>query len=104
MSGVIRGLAAIFVAAVAFAAPTASDPGASGREWPAAAVTRSFVPRGTYNWRGATTHALVPSVWYPAELGTSVSEHDIGPPESPLFRLGAWADDARPAAGRFPLI
>ena len=104
MSPVIRGLAAIFVAGVAFDAPNASSQSPPGREWPVGAATRTFVPQGTYNWRGAATHALVTSVWYPAELGTSMSDHDIGPPASPLFRLGAWADDARPATGPFPLI
>jgi predicted dienelactone hydrolase len=33
-----------------------------------------------------------------------MSDHSVGRPESPLFRLGAWADDAPLAAGRFPLI
>ena len=99
-----RVLAALFVAALPFAAPTASSQPASATEWPVGAVTRRFVPRGTYNWRGAATHALVTSLWYPAVPGTSVSEHDIGPPGSPLFHLGEWADDARPAMGPFPLI
>jgi predicted dienelactone hydrolase len=99
-----RVLAASFVAALAFAAPTASSQRASATEWPVGAVTRRFVPQGTYNWRGAATHALVTSLWYPAVPGTSVSEHDIGPPGSPLFHLGEWAEDARAAKGRFPLI
>src|SRR3954453_22989575 len=104
MSLVLRGLAPTFVAAVALATATASSQSASGREWPVGAATRTFVPQGTYNWRGAATHALVTTVWYPTELGTSMSQHGIGPPASVLFRLGAWADDARPAAGPFPLI
>jgi predicted dienelactone hydrolase len=33
-----------------------------------------------------------------------MTEHVIGPPDAPLFRLGAWADDGQPADGRFPLI
>jgi predicted dienelactone hydrolase len=33
-----------------------------------------------------------------------MSDHNIGSAESPLFRLGAWADDAPLASGRFPLI
>ncbi len=100
----MRVLAASCVAVLAFAAPTASSQRASATEWPVGAVTRRFVPQGTYNWRGAATHALVTSVWYPAVPGTSVSEHDIGPPGSPLFHLGEWADDAPAAQGPFPLI
>jgi pimeloyl-ACP methyl ester carboxylesterase len=34
----------------------------------------------------------------------TLSEHVIGPPTSPLFRLGQWADDAKRADGTFPLI
>jgi predicted dienelactone hydrolase len=48
--------------------------------------------------------ALLTSVWYPVIIGTSSSEHNIGPPGSPLFRLGEWTDDAPPVAGPFPLI
>src|SRR5713226_1159457 len=99
-----RGFAALFVAALALAAPTASSQSASGTEWPVGAATRRFVPQGNYNWRGAATHALVTSLWYPAMPGTSVSKHEIGPPGAPLFRLGEWADDALPAKGPFPLI
>ena len=104
MSLRIRAAAAIFVAAVALVAPGASSQNAARNEWPVGAATRRFVPQGMYNWRGAATHALVTSLWYPAVGGTSTSEHDIGPLGSPLFRLGAWADDAEPASGRFPLI
>ena len=86
------------------AAATASSERGSAPEWPVGTVTRRFVPEGTYNWRGAATHALVTNLWYPAVPGTSVYEHDIGPPGSPLFHLGEWADDARAARGPFPLI
>ena len=96
-------MTALFVALLAFIAPTASSQ-PSATEWPVGSVTRRLVPRGTYNWRGAATHALVTSLWYPAVPGTSVSEHDIGPPGSPLFHLGEWADDAPAAKRRFPLI
>ena len=99
-----RSLAALVVAAVAFAAPSASGQKAPGRDWPVGATTRRLVPQGTYHWRGAATHALVTSVWYPAVAETSMSEHDIGPAGSPWFRLGAWADEAQAAKGRFPLI
>jgi predicted dienelactone hydrolase len=33
-----------------------------------------------------------------------MSDHAIGPPDAPLFRLGQWEEDAVPADGRFPLI
>ena len=103
MSPRCRGVAALLVVAAAFGAPTASGQRASGREWRVGAATRRFVPQGIYNWRGAATHALVTSIWYPVTPATSMADHYIGPPGSPLFRPGEWADDA-PAAGRFPLI
>jgi predicted dienelactone hydrolase len=99
----MRGIAALLVGLLA-AAGVAAAQGVTGRESPVGAVTYRFVPEGTYDWRGAATHALVTTVWYPAIAGTSMTEHVIGPPDSPLFRLGAWADDAKPADERFPLI
>ena len=104
MLPLVRTVAAMLIAAMVCAAPTASSQRASGREWPVGSRTRRLVPEGTYNWRGATTRALVTSLWYPAVSGTSMSEHDIGPAGSPLFRLGVWADDGEPASGPFPLI
>ena len=66
---------------------------------------RRIIPPGPYNWRGASTQALVTSVWFPAAvLGSNRQEHVIGPPSAPLFRLGQWANDAQPAVGPFPLI
>jgi predicted dienelactone hydrolase len=99
-----RGRAALFVAAVALTAQMGSGQNATGGKWAVGGATREFVPPGTYNWRGAARHALPTTVWYPVTLGTSTSEHNIGPPGSPLFRLGDWADDAHPVAGPFPLI
>jgi predicted dienelactone hydrolase len=90
--------------AIGFAVLAVSIQTAAEREWAVGATTRRLVPKESYNWRGAATHALVTSLWYPAIPGTSMSEHGIGAPQSPLFRLGAWGDDARPAAGQFPLV
>src|SRR3954463_3735963 len=87
MSLVLRGLATTFVDAAPLATPTAAGQGASGREWPVGAAVREFVPPGTYNWRGAATHALLTSAWYPVNLGTSTSEHNIGPPDHRYFAL-----------------
>ena len=100
----IRSVAALLVLSVVLVAPTAARQGSAANGWPVGAATRRLVPQGMYNWRGAATHALVTTVWYPAVHGTTMSEHDIGPSGSRLFRLGAWADDAEPASGPFPLI
>ena len=77
---------------------------APGGSWPVGASSRRLVPPEPYNWRGARTRALVTTLWYPVVAGTPMSQHDIGPPASPLFRLGRWAEDGRPAAGPFPLL
>ena len=72
--------------------------------WPVGATNRRFVPNGAYNWRGAATHALITTVWYPAAAATRMAPQVLGPPDAPLFALGEWAVDAAPAGGRFPLI
>jgi len=71
---------------------------------PVGFATRRLVPSGDYNWRGAKTHALIASIWYPAAPGTSVKPQMIGPPNAPLFVGGEWAADAPVAPGKHPLI
>lgn len=51
------------------------------------ATTRRFVPAGSYNWRGARTHALITNIWYPTESSAGGSIHSMGPTEAPWFRL-----------------
>jgi predicted dienelactone hydrolase len=65
---------------------------------------RAFVPDKPYCWRGAKTHALLTTVWYPADSASIEQPTSIGPPDSPLFAVGSAAPGARPATGRFPLI
>ena len=68
------------------------------------AAQRAFVPEKPYNWRGAKTHALVTAVWYPADSASVEKPQWVGPLNAPLFAVGSAAPDARPAAGRFPLV
>jgi predicted dienelactone hydrolase len=65
---------------------------------------RTFTPNKPYCWRGAKTHALVTTVWYPAESASVEQPQWIGPPDSPLFSASSAAPGAKPASGRFPLI
>jgi len=65
---------------------------------------RSFVPEEPYCWRGAQTHALVTTIWYPADPAAVEQPQWVGPPNAPLFTVGSAAPDARPAPGRFPLV
>jgi predicted dienelactone hydrolase len=68
------------------------------------AAQRAFVPEKPYHWRGAKTHALVTTVWYPADSASVEKPQWVGPLNAPLFAVGSAAPDARPAAGRLPLV
>jgi predicted dienelactone hydrolase len=67
---------------------------------------RSFSPAGSYYWRGAQTHALLTTIWYPAGSGADEQPQWIGSPQAPFAGLGKAAPDAALAAApaRFPLI
>lgn len=69
-------------------------------------TTRALVPKPPYNWRGARTHALVTTIWYPASRSSIEKPQTIGSPGVPLFYAGNAAPDAKFAASpsRFPLV
>ena len=69
-------------------------------------ASRSFVPKGPYNWRGAKTHALITTIWYPADAASVEQPQWIGSPDSPFASAGKAARDAKLAAApaKFPLI
>lgn len=74
---------------------------------PVGVTTRRFVPPDpSYDWRGARTHALVTTIWYPAAAGSVEQQQWEGPPDAPLFDAEKAAPDATPAASpaRLPLI
>jgi predicted dienelactone hydrolase len=67
---------------------------------------RKFTPPDkSYNWRGANTHALLATVWYPA-VPSAIVEHVEIPGMSKLFIIGSAAQDARLASApvKFPMI
>jgi predicted dienelactone hydrolase len=84
--------------------------GSSASEFKVGGTFRKFTPPDkSYNWRGAKTHALLATVWYPA--APSAVEHPIDiPGMSQLFVLGKAAQDAdlalapapAPAPAKFP--
>lgn len=66
---------------------------------------RDFIPAELYDWRGANTHALGATIWYPAEANAREGPQWTGPRIVPLFSAGNAARDAEPAPGpRRPLI
>ncbi|MGO4716568.1 alpha/beta hydrolase family protein [Bradyrhizobium sp. 2TAF24] len=67
-------------------------------------TTRDLVPAEPYDWRGASTHALRTTIWYPATAGAREDAQWIGPRLIPFVSAGRAARDAEPAAGRHPLI
>jgi len=68
-------------------------------------TTRDFVPSEPYDWRGAKTHALRATVWYPAASDAREQPQWVGPRIVPLFGAGSAAPDAATAPGpRRPLI
>jgi len=64
-------------------------------------ANRSFVPAEPYDWRGAQTHALVTTVWYPADSATADQIQTIW-----VFNAGKAARDAAlaPSPAKFPLV
>lgn len=82
---------------------SASQPSATYKVGVAA---RAFIPSPPYHWRGAHTHALLTTIWYPAAPSSVEKPQTIGPPGSPLFFAGNAAPNAKFAAtpSRFPLV
>src|SRR4051812_2382599 len=67
--------------------------------------TRDFVPAGPYDWRGAKTHALAVTIWYPAVADAPEQSQWVGPRFLPFFSAGTAARDAAPAPGPLrPLV
>jgi predicted dienelactone hydrolase len=60
----------------------------------------------SYDWRGAKTHALITTIWYPAVESAQETKQWIGDPAQPFAIAGTAARDARLAASpaKFPLI
>lgn len=68
-------------------------------------TTRDFIPSEPYDWRGAKTHALRATIWYPAAAEAHEGPQWVGPRLMPFFSAGSAAPNAEPAPGpRRPLI
>lgn len=76
------------------------------RRYKVGIAQRAFSPAADYNWRGAQTHALITTVWYPADSAVDEQPQWLGNPQAPFARLGKAAPDASlaPSPARFPLI
>jgi predicted dienelactone hydrolase len=60
----------------------------------------------SYDWREARTHALLTTIWYPADITAKETEQWVGDPAHPFASAGRAARDAKVAIspGKFPLI
>lgn len=94
---------AIFLLPVALAVTAGAQ---SGHTYKVGVTQRKFSPSEPYNWRGAATHALLTTVWYPADAGAKEEPQVIGSPQAPFAFMGKAAPEAAltPAPQRFPLI
>lgn len=80
--------------------------GPAGAPHKVGTAVRRFAPPEPYDWRGAKTHALQATIWYPAAPAARETQQWIGPPRAPLARAGRAAPAAALAAApqRFPLV
>jgi predicted dienelactone hydrolase len=69
-------------------------------------ANRAFKVAKPYNWRGAKTHALLTTVWYPAAESAVEQPQWLGPPDHALASAGVAAPDAqmRSTTAKFPLV
>lgn len=111
MSRLKRTIGAIAVACqMAIASPicghAANEAAAVPKNFKVGVTNRVFTPGKSYDWRGAKTHTLIATVWYPADATAVEQDQWIGRPGSPLFSAEKAARDAQPAASpeRHPLI
>jgi predicted dienelactone hydrolase len=77
-----------------------------GHHYKVGVASRSFVLGKPYNWRGAKTHALITTIWYPADHASVEQPQWIGSPDSPFASAGKAAPDAKLAAApaKFPFL
>jgi len=76
----------------------------SGTSFRVGMTFRSYTPKEPYNWRGAKTHALRTTIWYPAVA--SAVEQPLQVRGLNIFVLGSVAQNAGLAVAppKFPLI
>lgn len=79
---------------------------AKDRIYKVAVTRRAFTPPEPFNWRGAKTHQLLTTIWYPAEPTSTEYPQWIGSAEAPFASAGKAALNASLASSpeKFPLI
>lgn len=93
--------------AVGFALAVVLCASAAAQTFKVGVTNRSFLPGdASYDWRGAKTHALMATIWYPADANTTETAQWVGDPDHPFASAGRAARDAAIAEtpAKFPLI
>lgn len=105
MAQLLRLIAIAFLFSCISSPPSAQAPVSAAGQHTIGLESRSFSPNEPYNWRGAKTHALLTTVWYPAASTGTEQPIDI-PGLSQLFNLGSAAQNADlpGSPAKFPLI
>lgn len=93
------------LAVVLNASPAASQ-AANVAEFKVGVSSRHVLPSGSYDWRGAGSHALLEAVWYPTDNAAQPVPQQFGPPGQPVFQVDPAATNAKiaPRPDKFPLI
>jgi predicted dienelactone hydrolase len=93
----------VIAASIACDAPQIVTPPASR---PAGRTSRLFFDAERPRWTGSGARPIATTVWYPAVESTKPEDWYLGPPQEPLFRLGASVEGALPFRGadKHPLV
>jgi predicted dienelactone hydrolase len=94
----------VFLTCVTWFLPVALARGP--RVFKAGVDNRAIALPEPYNWRGAKTHQLLTTVWYPAVAAAAEQPQFVGSPASPFALAGSAASGAQIALApaKFPLI
>jgi predicted dienelactone hydrolase len=95
----------LYLLSVALASLTSL--GSAESRLPVGVTNREFLQGDlAYDWRGAKTHALVTTIWYPADAQAEETPQWVGDPGNPLASAGRAAVNAKLATVpvKFPLI
>ena len=92
----------VLVVLAAFALPAFS-----ASSYKVGVTNRAFLKNdASYDWRGAQTHALLTTIWYPAATTARETQQWVGDPAHPIASAAKAARDAKltPSPAKFPLI
>ena len=95
-----------FAALVIVAGPGARPAHAQTTPFHVGRIVRAWVDSSRPSWNGRGLRPLQTTIWYPTNDSVRAVDWFRGPPDAPLFRLGASTFDAPmwSTSGRYPLV